>query len=79
MLRSDGTASAGFSWSDPAESRSVREVLESEGVEFGPGGRAARELRLRAADLEDLLDIPERVPEGMPENPDLETIGDNDG
>jgi len=60
VLRADGSPSAGFSWSDPAERRSVREVLESEGVAFGTGGKAARERRLGPADLEDLLDLPVR-------------------
>lgn len=57
VLRADGSVSAGFHWSNPHETRSVREILESEGVEFTGAGRARPEHRLGPADLEDLLDI----------------------
>lgn len=57
VLRADGSVSAGFHWSDVRETRTVREILESEGVEFTEPGRARPEYRLGPADLEDLLDI----------------------
>ncbi|HJE90688.1 MAG TPA: MGMT family protein [Dietzia timorensis] len=57
VLRADGSVSAGFHWSDGRETRTVREILESEGVEFTGSGRARPGHRLGAADLEDLLDI----------------------
>lgn len=66
VLRADGSVSAGFHWSDPAESRTVQEILESEGVGFAASGRARPEFRIGAADLEDLLDV-------------LEASGDDEG
>lgn len=57
VLRSDGSVSAGFSWSDPGETRTVEEVLEAEGVGFAGSGKARPEYRLGPADLEDLLDV----------------------
>ena len=57
VLRADGSVSAGFCWSDPRETRTVREILESEGVQFTSGGRARPEHRLGPGDLEDMLDI----------------------
>lgn len=57
VLCADGLVSAGFHWSDPHETRTVREILESEGVAFTGGGRARPEHRLGPADLEDILDI----------------------
>lgn len=57
VLRADGSVSAGFHWSDPRETRTVREILESEGVGFTGAGRARPEHRLGPADLEDILDI----------------------
>lgn len=57
VLRADGSVSSGFAWGDPSETRTVREVLEAEGVPFGVGGRAASSRRVGAADLEDLLDV----------------------
>ena len=57
VLRADGSVSEGFHWSDPRETRTVRGILESEGVEFTESGRARPEQRLGPADLEDVLDI----------------------
>lgn len=57
VLRADGSVSAGFHWSDPNETRTVQEILESEGVGFSPSGRARPEFRIGPADLEDVLDM----------------------
>lgn len=50
VLGHDGRPVSGFAWSDPAQTRSQREVLEDEGLTFD-GDRADEARRLSAADL----------------------------
>lgn len=55
VLTSEGRVAEGFRWSDPADDRDVRAVLESEGVRFGGDERADLAQRLRSDDLADLI------------------------
>jgi alkylated DNA nucleotide flippase Atl1 len=56
VLTNRGEISAGFRWTDPADTRDVRTVLEEEGVRFNAQGAADQSQRLRAPDLQALLD-----------------------
>jgi hypothetical protein len=47
---------AGFHWTDLIDTRDARTVLEEEGVRFGSQNRADQSQRLRAADLQALID-----------------------
>ena len=55
VLNASGDISLGFKWDDPSDNRDPRALLEAEGVEFGPGGRASQAQRLTAEDLAALL------------------------
>jgi alkylated DNA nucleotide flippase Atl1 len=55
VLTWDGRISAGFRWSDAADTRDPREVLENEGVKFDSDGRADASQRLSVDDLQALL------------------------
>lgn len=57
VLRAGGQPAEGFQWSDPSDTRSVQEVLESEGIHF-IGGRADEARHLHADDLRELLNVP---------------------
>lgn len=48
VLNAAGRPAAGFRWTDPTETRGQREVLEAEGVRFGPDGRADPGQRVNA-------------------------------
>jgi uncharacterized protein with ParB-like and HNH nuclease domain/alkylated DNA nucleotide flippase Atl1 len=63
VLNTDGRVAEGFRWSDPADNRNVHEVLQSEGVRFGPDSRADPSQRLRADELAGLIgDVVEPIP-----------------
>jgi predicted nucleic acid-binding Zn ribbon protein len=51
VLGVDGRPRPNFSWSDPGETRTCREVLESEGVEFKGSGPAHNESKVDGAQL----------------------------
>lgn len=51
VLTSDGTPSAGFTWSDPDDRRTCREALEGEGLSFDEAGRADPAKRVTASEL----------------------------
>ena len=55
VLDSSGSTSGGFVWSDPEDSRTQQEALESEGLRF-TSGRAAPGQRLRPEELTALWD-----------------------
>ena len=56
VLTSGGKVSAYFRWTDPSETRSVRAVLEEEGIRFDGQGSADQSQRLRTPDLQTLVD-----------------------
>jgi uncharacterized protein with ParB-like and HNH nuclease domain len=58
VLTWDGHIAEGFAWTDPADERNPKEVLESEGVRF-VDGVADPEQRMLAEDLLALLDDPQ--------------------
>jgi len=63
VLNADGRVAAGFYWPDPDDKRDVHQVLQSEGVRFGPDMRADPEQRLSADELAGLIgDVLEPVP-----------------
>jgi alkylated DNA nucleotide flippase Atl1 len=64
VLTFDGRPSRQFRWPDSDRAESQREVLERDGVTFGPDGRAVAEQRLSARDLAVLLgwDVPADTP-----------------
>lgn len=65
VLNSDGAVSPRFRWSEPEDTRDVRDVLREEGVRFDDKGRADPAQRLRADDLAALIgEIIETTPEG---------------
>lgn len=51
VLQGDGKPSEGFHWLDANETRSVQEVLQSEGLQFDEGDKAVADQRLSAEDL----------------------------
>lgn len=55
VLSTDGSVSASFRWSDPADDRNVRELLQAEGVDFEEG-RADPALRITSEGLAGLLE-----------------------
>ena len=55
VLTSTGSPAKRFAWGDRSETRTVRKVLESEGVQFGTRGTADREQYLTKDMLADLL------------------------
>ena len=56
VLTNRGEISVGFRWTDPADTRDVRTVLEEEGLRFDAQDAADQDQRLRAADLQGLLE-----------------------
>lgn len=63
VLKAGGRVADAFRWSDPADARDIHEVLEVEGVRFGPDRRADPSQRLRADDLAALIgEVVEPVP-----------------
>jgi alkylated DNA nucleotide flippase Atl1 len=56
VLTSGGQVSAYFRWTDSSETRSVSAVLEEEGIRFNEQGAADQSQRLRAPDLQGLID-----------------------
>lgn len=56
VLRSDGTSAPGFTWSDPNEHRTQRQVLLERGIRFGEDGSADRSQLLGAQHLMGLVD-----------------------
>ena len=50
VLKADGSIAPNFAWLDPNETRSPREVLESEGLLFD-GPRAAADKRVPVSEL----------------------------
>lgn len=62
-LNAEGRVSTGFYWIDPRDTRDIHQVLEAEGVRFGPDRRADASQRFRADDLADLIgEVIEPVP-----------------
>lgn len=57
VLRGDGAVAENFRWLDPHETRTAREVLTSEGLEFTKNGKASHEARLSLQNLLSLVDI----------------------
>ncbi len=55
VLSWDGNVSASFRWTDPRETRDVREVLAAEGVEF-QDGRASVDQHITSEELASLID-----------------------
>lgn len=56
VLTYEGKVSGQFRWPDTTEVRDVRTVLKEEGVRFNSRGAADQEQRLRASELQDLVD-----------------------
>jgi hypothetical protein len=56
VLTNTGEISAGFRWTDPADTRDVKTVLEEEGPRFNAQDAADQSQRLRASDLQGLLE-----------------------
>jgi len=56
VLGGDGSVSANFKWTDPADHRDPVAVLIGEGIEFDEQERASQSQRLRPAELEALLE-----------------------
>jgi hypothetical protein len=48
--------SAYFRWTGPTDTRDIRTVLEEEGIRFDEQGAADQSQRLRAPDLQALVD-----------------------
>lgn len=57
VLQGSGTISAGFRWSDPADARDPRVVLEQEGLAFSVTGAADEGARLTTAALADRIGL----------------------
>lgn len=57
VLKADGSISPQFRWNDPADARDPREVLEAEGIRFGPDGRADHRQRLDSQTLAERLGV----------------------
>ena len=57
VLQSDGRPSEGFRWLEPDETRSVREVLTTEGLQFDEAGKALSGQRVGAVELSKRRDI----------------------
>jgi alkylated DNA nucleotide flippase Atl1 len=51
VVGGDGRPRPNFAWSDPAESRTCREVLQGEGIGFGPSGAADQAQRISGDQL----------------------------
>jgi alkylated DNA nucleotide flippase Atl1 len=63
VLRSEGTLSPGFRWSDPADARDPIAMLRDEGVTFDDHGRANPNQRMTTAELAQLLAVePDELP-----------------
>jgi hypothetical protein len=77
VLTVDGRISAGFHWTDPADGRDPRAVLEAEDVVFDAHGCARPDQRITARELATLVGMnPEELP-GVDSPPDDEaTIGE---
>lgn len=56
VLRSDGTVSDQFAWSDPNDTRDVFDVLRSDGVQLDDEGHADPDQRMSTDNLADLLE-----------------------
>ena len=59
VMRSTGEIPKGFRWYDENDTRSPRELLISEGVEFSSNGRASKAQFLDAEALSQLLEVPD--------------------
>ncbi|OGU35003.1 MAG: hypothetical protein A3K13_05185 [Gemmatimonadetes bacterium RIFCSPLOWO2_12_FULL_68_9] len=63
VLNADGRVAEGFHWSNPGDKRDVHELLESEGIRFGPDRHAEPSQRFRAEDLAGLIgEVTEPIP-----------------
>jgi uncharacterized protein with ParB-like and HNH nuclease domain/alkylated DNA nucleotide flippase Atl1 len=63
VLNADGRVASGFYWPDANDKRDVHQVLQAEGVRFGPNMHADPELHLGAEELAGLIgDVQEPVP-----------------
>jgi alkylated DNA nucleotide flippase Atl1 len=63
VLNAEGRIAEAFRWSDPVDTRDINEVLQSEGIHFGPDRRADPSQRLRADELAGLIgEVIEPVP-----------------
>lgn len=57
VLGADGRPRANFSWTDPSETRTCRQVLEAEGVTFSSAGAADQARRVGADQLKSRLHV----------------------
>lgn len=68
VLQSDGRTSPNFAWLGSGRTEHPRELLEAEGLEFDPQGRASSAQRLTTEGLAVLLgaEVPDALPEPAP-------------
>ena len=59
VLSADGSVREEFAWTDPGDTRDVREVLAAEGIEFDEAQRASDAQRMPAEELAGLVESPE--------------------
>jgi O6-methylguanine-DNA--protein-cysteine methyltransferase len=79
VLRSDGTISPGFRWTDPERTDDPLDILVDEGIKFDELGHASPQQRLTIEDLAQLLGLEgSEIPGALPDPVDDESNSDRE-